>query len=193
MGSDTGDRARDRQSRRRGSAGRPDLESSSEYPNLKALRQLLITDGDLLHPEQREAIQKAIRLIENIDFQGYSAYCTLCGDGVPIGTESPTAPIMCPTCIFWSDRIFADRRIREGGIKTVNFYTIRADGQHYTIIRDEGVSALMTVRLLNGVVIVTPWLKLQGPVPQKLRAVLPDNAVVIEGNPQELPIGVHTP
>ena len=50
---------------------------------------------------------------------------------------------------------------------------------------------VMTIRYYTGVVIVTNRLKCQGPIPERFSEVLPDNAVVVEGSPQNRPIGVY--
>lgn len=145
----------------------------------------------MLEPVQRDALQKAITLIGSINFQGYGAICKVCGDGVPIGTESPVAPVRCTTCVFWGDRMYSDRISARNGIP--NLHSIRADGQHYTIDGQDEEGPVMTVRYLDNTVVVSTRLRLQGPVPRWCGQYLPDNAIITEGNPQNLPLGITRP
>lgn len=194
MGSDPRHRKDNRKSRSGRAAGTTPDPDTSEYPNLKFLRQILVSDGDLLPPEAHDALQKAIRLIENIDFDGYGAVCTDCGGDTVIGLSTPLAPVVCPVCVFWHDRIMGDARAKASAVP--NFYTLRVGGEHYTIrgmSSDDEPGQVMTVRQFDGLVIVTKRLIAQGTVPMRYRQVLPDNAYITEGNPQNLPMGVHRP
>lgn len=175
--------------RRAGGGGAPRPEDSSEYPNLPLLRKFLVRDGDLFTPDERDAFIKAITLIDKIDFQGYGAICEACGEGVPTGMPSPLAPVVCPVCLFWADRIMTDNT--RGDVS--NWFSIRDKGQHFVMSRDFPEGPLMTVRYFTGVRVVTTRLKMQGPVPARLRSTLVDNAFVIEGNPEGLVMGITLP
>jgi hypothetical protein len=101
------------------------------------------------------------------------------------------APVMCPVCMFWSDRIAGEDVVRTKHIP--NFYSIRADGQHYTLATLHDHGPMMTVKYFDGTRVVSQRLRLQGPVPVQWKKILQDNAVIIEGNPENLPIGVTRP
>ncbi len=167
-------------------ASRPRKEDLAGYPDLGALKRLLRTDGDLLDPAQKAALEKAISLIDSVHFEGYGAYCELCKEAVPTGVKDPQVPVRCYQCVFWSDRMVAERVAAERDLPSA--MSIRAGGLHY-IAMPAGIvgGPVMTVTFKNGIVLVTRSLRLQGPVPDNLRDLLPDNAYIQPGRPANVP------
>lgn len=114
--------------------------------------------------------------------------CSVCAGQIPTGGPAPVAPILCTDCVFWGDRVTSCAHAADNRIP--NLYSIRSCGEHFTVDgRVEG-GPVMTIDL-PGFTIVTSRLRQQGPIPVRWKPLLPDNATIIEGNPKELPIGVH--
>lgn len=145
----------------------------------------------MLDNDIREAVVKAIKVLDAIEFTGYGgAYCPVCNEQIPTG-PSPIAPIKCAACTFWCDRMLSDIAAQQGGVP--NWFSIRYNGEHFTIDERNEEGPIMTVRYFDDTKVVTTRLRQQGPVPVWARPKLQDNATITEGNPLNLPIGISRP
>jgi hypothetical protein len=80
---------------------------------------------------------------------------------------------------------------------SVSLVSLRAAGYHYALLPTDLYTGthppLVTVQWFDGARAVTRHLRYQGKVPKSFLAALPDNCVIVYGNPDGLPEGYHEP
>lgn len=99
--------------------------------------------------------------------------CVSCQDFGHVPRAALLVPRLCPTCIFWRDRLEAlDHPVAPADI--------RFNGQIYVLDykADEGVGPVADIRWLQGGHLRTTRLRFVGTIPDHLRLRLCDNAVV---------------
>lgn len=100
--------------------------------------------------------------------------CSGCSDFAHLSrTGTLLVPRLCATCIFWRDR-------QEAMTHPIASSDVRADGVLYVLDDqgDEGGGPAVDIRWLQGGHLRTTRLRIVGMIPDHLRGVLGDNAVV---------------
>lgn len=201
MGTDT------RHRERFGQKNRPPVDAGGEQstpatagevklpklPSLEALRATLArNDGRISVAEQYE-LRLAVELLGAIEFtdappdqaqaQTQAVPCAQCERPCPpVGLPLPA---LCTDCCWWHlmARIIAR-------VPDLRPDSIRYRGHSYLLDPTVEEGPLMTIRGLEGTVIVTHRLRGLGrtPIP-----TAPDNCLIVVGNPANLPLGIHAP
>lgn len=170
-------------------------------PNLQLLQMLLermeagFVEG--VQKDEARELKIAIHLIHSIEFEVEEKkgnvpdkflHCSQCNREIAL----PTPPAirttaLCIRCTVWKNLAGWSAANPE----EVSLTSLRFGGSHYACITDVAMDGeLVTIQLPMGRTIVTPSLRYQGPVPPKYAQDLPDNCVLIKGNPLGFPLGI---
>lgn len=164
-------------------------EVEAQFPDLDQLRDVLMRDTGTITTREQYELKLAIALLAQLaaslvpidDSQGQP--CKECNQRVPPST--PMTQVICAACAFWHHLIEAARSTHPQAW----MFSIRVNGCHFTLNNDQH-GPETTIRAHNGQQVVTTRLRTQGPIPERYIQALPDNALIIAGNPQRRPVGI---
>jgi hypothetical protein len=142
--------------------------------------------------EELQELKIAIHLLGSIDYTPVKAQtkgltCPGCDRQIaaPGGRALQALPL-CWRCMALQNLVsWAEHNPNDVSITSLRFH-----GHHYGCVSSSAIDdPVMTITLHTGPRLVTTALRYQGPVPAAYKAVLPDNCVIVQGNPEGLPLG----
>lgn len=170
-------------------------------PNLAVLTGILDRDfevarrnGVLLTLHERAELKIAIHLLQSIEYapapkpkSTKGVDCKGCGRNIVGPGEAVMALPLCWSCMALQNLVtWAEFNPHE-----ISLASLRFKGHHYGCVSNPSLDdPLMAVTLHTGARVVTTGLRYQGPVPDAYRDLLKDNCVIVQGNPEGLPLGV---
>ena len=174
---------------RRGGRVPKDLDPTPQFPDLDVIHEMLKRPDGTISVREAYEMKLALRVLDDLkaslepidDSSGQP--CKECQRRVQ--PSKPASQVICGECAFWHDKLETAKATHPHAW----MFSIRANGCHYTVNNDAH-GPEMTVRAHNGQQIVTTRLRTQGPIPDRYRDGLPDNAIIIAGNPQRRPVGI---